>query len=98
MKPVRIIGMAWFRREDWPRVRDIMEDADALPATYEKWLYRAEKGEKLMGKSGVVVKRAYIDPETFPDWCAAHSLNIDAQGRTRFAADWVRKEERLAED
>ena len=30
--------------------------------------------------------RVRIDPNTFPDWCAAHGTGPNAQGRKRFVA------------
>ena len=35
-------------------------------------------------RSGAIVVRAELDPETFPNWCAARSLHVDATGR----AEW----------
>jgi hypothetical protein len=28
---------AWFRREDYERIREIMEDSDRLPPSFDEW-------------------------------------------------------------
>jgi hypothetical protein len=28
---------AWFRREDYGRIREIMEDSDRLPPSFDEW-------------------------------------------------------------
>jgi len=86
---IRATGLVWYRKSDWPRVRDIMADADKLPATFEKWLYAAEKAFNLMQKQGGIVEKVYLDPDEFPRWCEARGLNIDAKARTEFANDAV---------
>jgi hypothetical protein len=40
-------GLAWYRREDYPRLLTIFEDADKLPPTYDEWLAMAEKAFKI---------------------------------------------------
>jgi hypothetical protein len=32
------------------------------------------------------VLRVYIDPTTFPDWCAAHATSPGSAGRRKFVA------------
>jgi hypothetical protein len=83
---IRATGMAWYRREDYPRILKIM--ADKLPATYDEWLRGAERGERELKSKGHIIVRAMIDPETFPFWCHTRGLKLDSQARTTFSA-WV---------
>jgi hypothetical protein len=85
--PELIVGMAWYRPEDYPRVLQIMIDAHRLPRTYNQWRQKAEAGERSQKAAGRRVVRVILDPETFPAWCAARGLNVDAKGRTAFAAE-----------
>lgn len=82
---IRAFGIPWYDREDYRRILDIMKDADVLPATYEKWRYRADKVARDIERSGGVVIRAKIDPDAFLAWCAARRLNVDAEARATFA-------------
>jgi len=81
------IGMVWYRFEDYDAIRRIMADRHKLPATFSEWRMKAEQKEKLERRNGKFVLRVFIDPETFPDWCRARGLDIDAQARHRFTVD-----------
>lgn len=84
--PVRITAMAWYRAEDYDAILRIKADRHKLPRTFVEWRMKAESGEKKLRRDGHTVLRAYIDPETFPDWCRARGLHVDAQARMHFAA------------
>lgn len=85
--PIRATGLAWYNREDYPRILQIMEDADKLPPNFEKWQYAAHKAESQIKASGMIVVRAVIDPDEFVAYCSRHNLKVDAQARTRFASE-----------
>ncbi len=82
---VRIVGMVWYRREDYARLRKLFKDGHKLPATFDKWLEAAQKGKERFERDGHVVVKAYIDPDTFAGWCSTRFLNIDATARMQFA-------------
>ena len=84
-EPARIAAVVWYRREDYPRVLTIMEDAHLLPPTWEKWRYSADKVARQAQKSGVVVEKVYLHLDDFLAWCRARGLNVDAKARTAFA-------------
>ncbi len=44
MNQVRVIGVVWYRPEDYYRIRSISEGRDKLPETYEEWIKEAEFG------------------------------------------------------
>ena len=56
--PSRATGLAWYRREDYPRILQIMTDG-----------YRQSAAEGCVSKlerQGDMVVRAVIDPDKFP--------------------------------
>lgn len=83
--PIGAIGMAWYTRQDYPRILEIMEDAENLPATWHDWNKKAERIQRDAERQGHIVIRAVIDPDDFPVWCRARGLNVDAEARIRFA-------------
>lgn len=80
------VGMPWYRREDYPRIRAIMADADRLPVGFDEWEKKAEAFERDVKRGGKIVVRAIVDPDTFPAWCRERSLNVDTKGRSMFAS------------
>ncbi|HML83299.1 MAG TPA: hypothetical protein PKE37_16215 [Thiomonas arsenitoxydans] len=85
--PIQIIGMVWYKSEHYDAIRRVMADREKLPATFHEWRMKAETNEKKFRREGKIVVRAFINPETFPDWCRSRGLNIDAQARNLFAAE-----------
>jgi hypothetical protein len=79
------VGLAWYRRQDYPRILQVMEDADKLFATYDHWQKSAERTERELKRAGHIVVRAVIDPDEFVVWCRMQGLNVDAKARTRWA-------------
>ena len=82
---VRVVGMVWYRSEDYDAIRRIMADGNIFSTSFLIWRMEAETGEKKLRRNGHTVVRVFIDPETFPDWCRTRGLNIDAKARTTFA-------------
>lgn len=87
--PIRAVGIAWFRRENYAKARKLFKDGHKLSPTYDQWLKRAKRAEKELKAQGHIVEKAYIDPETFPAWCRARGLDINAEARIRFANEFV---------
>jgi uncharacterized membrane protein len=89
LRKVRAAGISWYRREDYPRILEIMEDAHVLPDTFDDWRKKAGGQESEWKSRGVVIVRAIIDPDTFPAWCRKEGLNVDAKARTAFASEFA---------
>jgi hypothetical protein len=84
MAKVSVVGVIWYRREDYSRVIDMCEDSNRLPVSYDQWLNIAERALKDYEEAGFFVIRAVIDPDTFPEWCYANGLNINSIARIEF--------------
>lgn len=63
---VSLVGIAWFRHEDYDRLRKLFTDGDGLPPTYEGWLKLAERLVDQLRRNGQAFRKVYIDPDTFP--------------------------------
>lgn len=83
---VMAVGMAWYREADYARLKAMFVDGDKLPGTFLRWQDQAEQGRKKLLREGKTVVKAYIDPNTFPEWCAANGHRVDAKGRMAFAS------------
>lgn len=40
------LGIGWYRREDWPRLLQLVPDRAALHDTYDEWLSDFHRTEK----------------------------------------------------
>jgi hypothetical protein len=87
---ISAMGIPWYGREDYLRIRKIMADGGKFPEAYDDWLHRAEAVERRIAASGVLAIRAMIDPERFLIWCKIRALKCNSQARGSFAAEKAR--------
>ena len=81
-----LTGIAWYTRDDYQRCMALFDDADELNDTYDEWFAIAGKNERDMAQAGERTFRAYIDPDTFPKWCADNGFTkIDKTARMAYA-------------
>jgi len=83
------VGVYWINEGDYPELLKIFPDGNRMPRTWAEWLKIAEEMESGLKAYGHVVMRVHIDPNTFPDWCAAHGTTPGSEGRKRFVAEAV---------
>jgi hypothetical protein len=88
---VSVMGLAWFRREDYRTLKSLFADGTGLHPSYDDWLKAAEGMFEQLKRQGIETHKVYIDPEEFPAWCKANGLNIDSKARIRFANETVAK-------
>ena len=91
---LRAVGVVWYRKADWPRLRALLADADKLPDTYAEWLASAEGLLAQLRRDGIAAERVPLDPDVFSAWCVARGLAPDAQARSRYASEVVAAERR----
>ena len=85
------IGFAWYRPEQWQRVRDISSDAEDLADTYLGWLQLAEEKLNQIRNSGIHVETVDIDSEQLIRWCNERGLEISGESRSQYAAEKLRE-------
>ena len=88
-KRIAAVGIPWYREADGDAIKGVMVDAHKLHPRYQDWLKRAEKLENDIRQSGGIVERAYINPADFAGWWALRGLDVDADGRQKFAAEFA---------
>jgi hypothetical protein len=86
---IAVVGVAWYKREDYELLLDLFVDRDVLHERYDDWLKSAERFVDDLRRSGQAHQKVYIDPATFPAWCAQRAMKIDANARKRFASEFV---------
>jgi hypothetical protein len=82
----RAAGLPWIREEDYPVLIAIFKDGYMLPRLWKEWEQKAKEGENMLKAQGYIIERAYIDPDTFADWCASEGVGTGRDGRMKFAA------------
>ncbi len=80
-------AMVWYKEEDYDKLLSIFDDRELLPKTFADWQIRAEEKKQEVEAAGDQVMKVFIDPETFPEWCASKELPLDANSRSQLAIE-----------
>jgi hypothetical protein len=75
---------AWYRREDYQRIRKIMDDGDKLPSDFDEWEKRAKGQVAEAKRSGIIIEPIILDPDDFVAYCKAEKLRCGSQARAKF--------------
>jgi hypothetical protein len=86
-----VTGVAWYRPEQWERLREVSEDVDNLEETYDAWLKTAEHLIRNGIPADVRVEKIDVDVEEVLAWCNVHGLPMNASSRSRFVSERVRQ-------
>jgi hypothetical protein len=86
-----ITGCAWYRAEQWGRLREISADRDKLEETHEEWAANAEKSLREMRKVGIYAEKVDVDVEELLAWCQAQGREVNGEARSQYAAEMLRQ-------
>ncbi|MFC4174053.1 hypothetical protein ACFOYU_18700 [Microvirga sp. GCM10011540] len=87
--PRRRIGLPWYSREDYPRIRAMMNDPHNLAPSYDQWFMAAQNNERVAQEAGLEVVRVPITPEDFAAWCSARGVEPGSSARSQRAQEEV---------
>ena len=86
-----VTGVAWYRPEQWERLREISEDVENLDDTYEEWRQKAEQALREGVDAGVTMEKVDIDVEEVLAWCNVLGLPMNSRSRARYVSDRLRQ-------
>ena len=81
-----VVGAAWYRENQWERLKEVSADRDRLEETWAEWLCVAEKGIRDCRARGLDVKKVDVDIEELVRWCQTKGQPVNGESRSAFAA------------
>jgi hypothetical protein len=85
-KRERLLPVVWFRREDYDRIRLIVDDPDNFPDSFDEWLDLADRQfAHWLRATNVRVEKVIIDPDGFAAFCTQTEIEADACARVGYA-------------
>jgi hypothetical protein len=82
-----ILGVAWFRDEQWPLLRSLAADPEKLEQTHAEWVVIAEEKIRELVKMGITVRKAHVDVNELHAWCLARKRPLDSSARATYAME-----------
>jgi hypothetical protein len=86
-----VTGVAWYRAEQWQRLREVAADVENLEESHEAWLQTAESLLREGIPSDLTVEKVEVDIEELLAWCIARNLPVDGKARTRYVSEKLRQ-------
>jgi hypothetical protein len=75
---------AWYRREDYQRIRDIMLDGPTFPTEFNVWETTANQQLTESKAKGIDLIPIIIDPDEFLTFCKEKGYLPNAETRAEF--------------
>jgi hypothetical protein len=82
-----MIGVAWYREHDWPRVKSEFPDAADLHDTHEQWRRETESAINQLTALGYIVTPVTIDIDEFIGWCMVRGRKRDGKARSEYVTE-----------
>ena len=79
-----VIGIGWYRSDQWQLLREFSSDADELEETYAEWETEAAKAFDYAKNPGVLVVKVDVDVEELLSWCQQQGVAVNADARAKF--------------
>ncbi len=79
-----VIGIPWYTKDDWYKMKVLSEDKDRFHTSYEQWLANTDKSIVLLTNRRKLFERLDIDPIYYSYWCDKKSLRKNKDSRTAF--------------
>jgi hypothetical protein len=89
------IGIAWYRKEQWDRLREISTDKSNLEFTFEEWLANAEKMLVDLRAQGLDAFKYEVDVEKLLEWCRAKKIQVNGSTRSQYVTEKLSLDDRV---
>jgi len=80
----KVIGIAWYKKEQWHILRQVVENPNDIENTYEEWLNNAINLKKTLINSGLTVEEVEIDIQDVIIWCKKDNKTINSKNITEY--------------
>ena len=85
-----IVGVGWYKKDQWEDLRRISTDKDALEDTWEEWAQNAERTLAEMMKKGFMMQKVSVDVHELDLWCRAEKRACDGEARAVYITSKLR--------
>jgi hypothetical protein len=82
-----LVGIAWYRPEQFGLLRALSVDSDSMANTYEEWLAGVTKTIEDLRQRGIIGRRVDVDLNELMAWCQQRGRPLDGGARATYAAE-----------
>jgi Asp-tRNA(Asn)/Glu-tRNA(Gln) amidotransferase A subunit family amidase len=86
-----VIGIAWYRPEEWEILRNASTDKDSLEETHAEWLKEAERVVEQLRNQGLQIVKIDVEMADLLLWCESQKIQVNAEERSKYVAFKVKQ-------
>jgi hypothetical protein len=86
-----VLGIGFYRREQWQRLLETAVDAHILERTYDEWLEVLDSSLEKIKAQGIETELVEVNIEELLSFCNKNGIQNNASARSRFIAETFRK-------
>jgi hypothetical protein len=87
------MGVGWYRKEQWDKLRSVSADANNLEKAYEEWQANAENVLLSLRAGGADAVKVEIDVEELIRWCQEKKRAVNSKSRSEFVVQQLMRSE-----
>ena len=92
-----VVGVAWFDREQWQRLTEVVDDRNELDDTFEDWERSAFDAVRSLERRGQRVEKVSITVDALVSWCKAKGIPANGASRAQYVSFLLRQRNGKAE-
>ncbi len=81
------VGVAWYRADQWIRLREVSVDGEMIEEEFLDWLENAENQLQEYERAGLPGQRVPVDVDELVKWCKDNGMVIDGNARSQFVSE-----------
>jgi trans-aconitate methyltransferase len=86
-----VVGIGFYKSEQWQKLRDTAVDADILEPTYDEWLQVLDSSIEKIRSHGLEPELVDVDVEDLLTFCKIRGLPNTGKTRAKFIAQTAGK-------
>jgi hypothetical protein len=79
-----ILGVGWYKKEQWSLLREKSKDVEELEDTFYEWEANANDIIKKLSNSPYRIEKIEIDVEELIEWCIKEKYALNGESRSTF--------------
>ena len=87
-----VMGVAWYKPEQWDRLLEVSEDRDDMQKTFAAWEETAKKTIDDIAMKGTRIEKIILDVDELVLWCRKRNKPVNAETRSEFTSEKMRQQ------